>query len=129
MQSDAFMMLLLRRKATGGFMSLRIPVPGSLQVVDHSTAENLKQCIEDTWSWSGLSEFLLLWPLIMHMSCHDRAASNLKYEACMLRDSLLHELRLDIPCDVHKVKLKERLAKLVLKLEACVCNFGRYLVV
>jgi hypothetical protein len=102
LQTDAFLMLLLR-KTTGGFISFRIPVPCSLQVEDHSTAENLKRCIEDIWSCPGLSEFLALFPSIVHMSCHDRAASNMKYEACMLRDSAPHELRLDIHCDVHKV--------------------------
>jgi hypothetical protein len=100
-QTDIFIVLLIRGPA--GLVHYKLLIPTKLQVMDHSTAENTKTCIEEHLHKCGFYQFAAQWPMVFWISCHDRAASNLKYEACQLRDKGEKDVRLSLPCDVHRI--------------------------
>ncbi len=58
-----------------GYTCLRLGIPCPLQVMDHTTAENLKACLGKIWSSSPpLLTLMDLFPQILHLhlSTHDR---------------------------------------------------------
>jgi hypothetical protein len=62
----------------GSLCSLEVPVPASLSVMDHGTAECIAACLKRMWGSfdSAVPDF----EFVFNIDVHDRASANLKYE-------------------------------------------------
>ena len=87
LQTDARVAYLMKVSGQSTYTCVRLDVPSPLQVMDHATAENLKSALSHVWSnCKPLAASMRAFKKTVHLGTRDRGGSNLKYEACMMRD-------------------------------------------
>ena len=104
-QSSASVAWLLRRP-NGEMFLLSAPIPAPLVVVDTTTGETVRKCVDIVWDLPHVKNVCARFPQKVHMTCNDSAGCNIRCE-----DSFVHnasndgpsDIRLRIPCQVHKV--------------------------
>jgi hypothetical protein len=101
LQTEASLSILVK-DPSGNYLHFSGAVPSWLQVLDHTTGENIAAAIGDTWNIKGLGEMCGRFPAVIGLSTCDRGGSNMRYEKCAAKACGATENHLTQLCFVHR---------------------------
>jgi hypothetical protein len=102
LQTIAEIGFVLKRR-DGQYILSRCPITVPVQVMDANTGETLRRCVDEVWDIPRLQLLVQRFLLQIHLTCNDRAGSNIRCEKFFRQNMHLQELRCRTSCDVHKV--------------------------